>query len=102
MQPKPGTRLRSAVCETEIIVTRSPKHDVQIRCGGHSVIGPNQEKPSGIELSADHASGTQMGKRLADAESGLEVLCAKGGKGSVTVDSRPMIAKETKALPASD
>jgi hypothetical protein len=34
--------------------------------------------------------------------SGLEVLCTKGGKGSLAIGGRPIGAKEAKKLPASD
>jgi hypothetical protein len=43
-----------------------------------------------------------MGKRFADEETGLEVLCVKPGAGTLTVDGRPIGAKEAKKLPASD
>ena len=39
---------------------------------------------------------------FADDVSGLEVLCTKGGKGSLSIDGREIGAKEAKKLPASD
>ena len=34
MDLKPGTRLASAVCETEVVVVKAPAADVDLRCGG--------------------------------------------------------------------
>jgi hypothetical protein len=31
---KPGTRLRSQVCSTEVIVVRPPTAEIQLTCGG--------------------------------------------------------------------
>jgi len=64
---------------------------------------PNAEsKPEGKTLSPDFAEGSQMGKRYADDETGLEVLCVKAGAGTLSVGGRPIGAKEAKKLPASD
>ena len=35
MRLKPGTRLRSQVDATEVIVIRAPDGDVVVACGGH-------------------------------------------------------------------
>jgi hypothetical protein len=61
-----------------------------------------EAKPAGLAMSGDHAEGTQPGKRFADDVTGLEVLCTKGGKGSLSLGGRPIGAKEAKKLPASD
>ena len=52
--------------------------------------------------AADRAGGTQAGKRFTDEDTGLEVLCSKGGAGSLSVDGREIGVKEAKKLPASD
>jgi hypothetical protein len=31
---KPGTRLRSAVCTTEVMVIQAPTSELDVRCGG--------------------------------------------------------------------
>ena len=43
-----------------------------------------------------------MGKRFADEGSGIEVLCSKGGAGSLAIDGQALGAKDAKKLPASD
>ena len=60
------------------------------------------ERVAGLALAAEHAAGTAMGKRFADDASGLEVLCVKGGAGSLALDGRPLGLREAKKLPASD
>ena len=54
------------------------------------------------EAAPDHASGSQLGKRYVDAETGLEALCSKSGAGSLSIDGRPLTLKEAKKLPSSD
>lgn len=102
MELKPGSRWKSAVCDTEVVVVRSTANPVTLECGGHAMIAHAEAKPAGLSVSADHAAGTQAGKRFADDVSGLEVLCTKGGAGSLSIDGRPIGAKEAKKLPASD
>ena len=46
--------------------------------------------------------GTQLGKRYADEELGLEILCTKGGDGSLSVGETVLDVKGAKPLPASD
>jgi hypothetical protein len=99
---KPGSRWKSAVCDTELVVVRPPKSAVELECGGHPVIPHAQDKPADAVLSPDHAAGSAAGKRYADPESGLEVLCSKGGAGSLSIDNQPIGAREAKKLPASD
>jgi len=102
MELKPGSRWKSAVCDTEVVVVRATQPKVALECGGHTMVAHAEAKPAGLTLSADHAAGTQPGKRFADDVSGLEVLCTKGGKGSLSIDGRAIAAKEAKKLPASD
>ncbi len=95
---KPGTRLKSAACETEVMVIRCG--DGTIECGG----APMDEAKSAeaAALSADHSNGTLMGKRYVDAAGKFELLCVKPGKGSLSVDGVALVTKDAKPLPASD
>ena len=102
MELKPGSRWKSAVCDTEVVVVRATAGDISLECGGHPMMAHADAKPAGLTLSDAHAGGTQPGKRFADEVSGLEVLCTKGGKGSLAIGGRPIGAKEAKKLPASD
>ena len=102
MELRPGGRAKSAVCDTEIVVVKAGSPGSVISCGGHPMVVFGAEKPSGLELVEGQANGSAVGKRYIDEESGAEVLCAKGGAGSLSINGRPLAAKETKALPASD
>ena len=102
MDLKPGSRWKSAVCDTEVVVVRAPASPVTLECGGHPMIPYADAKPAGLTLAEDRALGAQPGKRFADDASGLEVLCTKGGAGSLSIDGREFGVKEAKKLPASD
>lgn len=45
---------------------------------------------------------TLIGKRYADEELGLEVLCTKPGANALSVGDQPLQIKGAKPLPASD
>ena len=95
---KPGTRLKSGTCDTEVMVIRCG--DGQIQCGGAPMA---ETKPDTVgEPSADHAGGTLMGKRYVDAAGTFELLCVKPGKGSLSIDGVALATKDAKPLPASD
>jgi hypothetical protein len=102
MQVKPGARLKSQVCDTQIVIVKAPAADVDLRCGGVPVIEAAASPGDGVALAADHSEGTLLGKRYADDELGLEILCSKGGKGSLSIGETRLEVKGTKALPSSD
>ncbi|OAN58242.1 hypothetical protein [Sphingobium sp. TCM1] len=102
MQLKPGSRWKSAVCDTEVVVVRPPKCDVVLECGGAPMVAKDAPVPEGLELSADLAGGTSVGKRYFSDAIGIEVLGSKAGKGSLSANGVPLALKEAKALPASD
>jgi hypothetical protein len=103
MELKPGSRWKSAVCTAEVVVVRAPAAPASLECGGAPMIAASAERPvAGVEIAPAHAAGSLLGKRYADAESGLEALCAKPGAGSLSVDGRPMAVKDAKKLPSSD
>ncbi|AYJ85069.1 hypothetical protein D3Y57_03240 (plasmid) [Sphingomonas paeninsulae] len=102
MELKPGSRWKSAVCTTEVVIVRPSKGSVSLECGGHPMVALADTAPTGLELSPDFSGGTSVGKRYFDDEAGIEVLGSKPGKGTLGVDGRPLTIKEAKALPASD
>ncbi len=102
MQLKPGSRLASQVCATELIVVKAPADDVDIRCGGAPVVAAGTDADAGLSLSADFSDGTAMGKRYSDDDLGLEVLCTKPGDGSLSLGDAPLLQKDAKPLPSSD
>ena len=102
MQVKVGNRLRSAVCDTEVIVTRAPAKELELTCGGHPMVPMGTEPPGGLSLDPAAGDGTQLGKRYADEGVGLELLVTKAGKGSLAIDGAALQIKEAKKLPTSD
>jgi hypothetical protein len=101
MELKPGMRLSSGVCTTEVVVVRPPSSDVDLRCGGQPMY-PKGGAPTTGALDPDHSEGTLIGKRYFDEATGLELLCTKGGEGSLSVGSERLHLKDAKALPSSD
>lgn len=97
-----GTRLRSAVCTTEVMVVAAPSDDLELTCGGAPMIGMDEEPPAGGTVSPDAAEGTALGKRYTNEAGDLEVLCTKAGEGSVGVSGELLVQKDAKALPSSD
>ncbi|MGQ0433665.1 MAG: hypothetical protein ACT452_14795 [Microthrixaceae bacterium] len=102
MQLRPGLRLESATCDTQVVVVKTPKDvdDVDVRCGGE----PLREIDSGGDRLAISLEGepTLLGKRYADDELGLELLCTQGGDGALSIGDTPLLVKGAKPLPSSD
>ena len=95
---KPGTKLKSAVCDTEVMVIKTGGG--QIECGGAPMAEAKPATPG--ELSPDRSGGTLMGKRYVDPDGKYELLCTKPGKGSLSADGVALSTKDAKPLPASD
>lgn len=98
---RPGMRLQSSVCETEVVVVRAPVEPAALECGGAPVVAlgiEHERRP----LDPSHSNGTAIGKRYADEVLGLELLCTKGGQGSLAIAGVPLPAKDAKSLPSSD
>ena len=98
---KNGARLRSQVCDTQVIVVRSADSLDDLRAGGAPMIPLDEAVDTTLSLDADCAEGTQMGKRYVD-EAGAELLVTKAGKGSLSIGTSPLKVKDAKPLPASD
>jgi hypothetical protein len=98
---KPGTRLKSAVCDTQVMVIKSDGGEHDLRCGGAEMVDMAAEAAGGA-VDAAFAEGSMMGKRYVNEDESLEFLCTKGGKGSLSLDGAPILAKQAKALPTSD
>ena len=103
MKLKPGTRLRSQVDDTEIIVVRWPTDDLGVACGGQPMIDVAAEPEPGLAAAGDHAEGTQLGKRYTlGGDAAVELLVTKPGKYGLSINEAPLVLKEAKPLPASD
>jgi hypothetical protein len=101
---KPGLRLKSAVCSTEVMVIRAPAGEAHLSCGGAEMLAVSQSAPAPAQACLDpaHAEGSLIGKRYVDTEERFELLCTKGGQGSLSLNGAPLSVKQAKALPSSD
>jgi hypothetical protein len=102
MELKSGSRWRSAVSDVEVIVVRAPSGPWTWECGGQPMVPHGADKPAGLTIDPMHAEATAVGKRFADEESGVEVLCTKAGEGSLSIDGVALPMKGAKPLPSSD
>jgi hypothetical protein len=102
MDLKAGTKLFSSSDGTEVVVVKAPSASVELWCGGHRMVVKGEPPIDGATVDPAHGDGTQIGKRYADEELGLEVLCTKGGEGSLSVGDKPLLRKDAKPLPSSD
>uniref|UniRef100_A0ABX1PKN4 Uncharacterized protein n=2 Tax=Aromatoleum anaerobium TaxID=182180 RepID=A0ABX1PKN4_9RHOO len=98
---KAGTRLKSAICDTEVMVIRTRPAEMLLCCGGIEMIAMDGGKSAGQPDPA-FAQGTLVGKRYVDEQDTTELLCTKGGKGSLSLDGQVLAVKQAKALPSSD
>ena len=51
-QYKPGVRLRSAVCTTEVVVIAAPLADITLSCGGAPLLAEGDAAAAGVALDA--------------------------------------------------
>jgi hypothetical protein len=98
---KPGMRLRAASSTAEVIVVRLPSDptaaidvlidDAPLTDEQPDAATPTQEGPA-IEL----------GKRYVDDATGIELLCARAGTGTLSCNGHVMVLRSAKPLPSSD
>ena len=102
MMLRPGLKLHSAVCDAQVVVVKAPADAVEVGCGGAPMLEDGQAGDAAASLDASLGDGPQLGKRYADDDLGLELLCTRAGSGALTVDGRPLLLKGAKPLPSSD
>jgi hypothetical protein len=99
---KAGSRFKSAVCDTQVMVIKAPAGDFDLRCGGAEMSAATAAAGQGAQVDPAHAGGTLIGKRYVNADESVELLCTKGGQGSLSLNATPMEVKQAKQLPSSD
>lgn len=100
-QLKPGLKLKSAVCDAEVMVIK-PGNAQSLTCGGLPMLAPGETATADGEPAADQMQGCQVGKRYVSEDQALELLCVKAGTGSLAADGTSLQTKEAKKLPSSD
>lgn len=102
MELRPGLRLESATCDTQVVVVKAPKDaaDIDVRCGGKPM---REHGAGGNQLPiAGEGDATLLGKRYAEDDLGVELLCTQGGDGALSIGDQPLLVKGAKPLPSSD
>jgi len=101
MELRAGQKLHSAVCDAQVVVVRAPAEAVELGCGGVPMLDDGAESDAAT-LDPSLGDGPLMGKRYADEEAGLELLCTRPGAGALTLNGAPLVVKGAKPLPSSD
>ena len=102
MNLKPGARLFSAVCATEMITVKAPAGEVDITIGGVAPVLSAADRDGSSVATEGHAGGAAMGKRYVDETETVELLCTKAGAGVPAIGGQLLEIKGAKPLPASD
>ena len=102
MTLKPGARLFSAVCTTEMIAVKAPPGEVDVTIGGVAPVGSVAGRDGSGSVADGHGGGAAMGKRYVDQDKTIELLCTKPGDGLPALNGQLLALKEAKALPSSD
>ena len=97
---KAGGRFKSAVCDTQVMVIKAPAGEFALACGGAEMVAPAAAGAGALDPAL--TGETLIGKRYVNADESLELLCTKGGKGTLTLDGTPLEIKQAKQLPSSD
>lgn len=97
-QLKAGSRLKSAVCDAEVMIVKPGKGEVALTCGGAPMSAGGEKTALNPELMG----GCQIGKRYVNKDQSLEILCVKAGKGSLAANGEVLGIKDAKKLPSSD
>ena len=95
---KPGTKLNSVVCDTQVMIIRGT--DAVVECGGAPMA--DHEPTDAGSVDTAFSRGSQMGKRYVDEAGTVELLCVKPGKGSLSIEGVALNSKDAKPLPSSD
>jgi hypothetical protein len=100
---RPGTRLKSTVCQTEVVVVKPPNDGAALlRCGGAELVAASEAAPTGGSLDPALSGGTLLGKRYIDDVTAVELLCTRQGEGTLTIADRILEIKAAIALPTTD
>ena len=95
---KPGTKLKSAVCDTEVMVIKGSGQVGE--CGGSLMVDEAPAEKGAV--NSNFAEGTKVGKRYVNSDGSVELLCVKAGAGSLAIDGEILNTKDAKPLPSSD
>lgn len=98
MNLTPGLKLRSAASAAQIIVIRG-SGDVDLTLAGAPVSADEAGLPPG---GGTGTSPLLVGKRYADPDDTVELLCTMPGDGPLLCDGVELAERVAKSLPSSD
>jgi len=96
----PGSRLRSQVCSTEVIVVRCGASPTELTCGGSPMVPVDGSAVLSGQPVAGLDGGNELGKRYSNGT--IEVLVTKPGVGSIAAGGTVLEAQQARTLPSSD
>jgi hypothetical protein len=99
---KAGARFKSAVSDAQVMVVKAPAGEWMLACGGVEMVGATATPEGAAALDAGDAGEVLIGKRYVNADESLELLCTKGGKGTLSLNGAALEIKQAKQLPSSD
>ncbi len=99
MDLKPGQRLKSAVCDAEVMIIKAVAGD-ELTCGGTPMASDAPDAKG--DGNPDQMHGCLIGKRYVNEAETIEALCVKSGDGSLYCNGDELMTKDTKKLPSSD
>jgi len=99
---KAGGRFKSAVSDVQVMVIKAPAGEHALGCGGVPMLGGTETAPEGVQIDAGDSGETLIGKRYVNEDESLELLCTKGGKGTLSLNGTALEVKQAKQLPSSD
>lgn len=103
MKLRVGQTLSSPVDSTTVIVVRAPSADVELTCAGVPMRDGKSGGPAPVGTAdPTQMGGSQLGKRYAVDELGLELLCTKAGEGTLAANGTAISLRAAKPLPTSD
>lgn len=97
---KAGSRFKSAVSDAQVMVVKAPAGEHDLLCGGADMIAPTAA--AGGTPDAGDGGEVLIGKRYVNEDESIELLCTKGGKGTIVFNGTPLDIKQAKQLPSSD
>jgi hypothetical protein len=100
MRLTPGSRLRSQVCTTEVIVVRGDDLTSDLTCGGVPMVPASGPATTTGTPLPGFDGGNLIGKRYGHGS--LEVLVTKQGVGSIAVGTTLLEPQQARSLPSSD
>lgn len=97
---KAGGRFISATSDAQVMVIKAPAGEYELSCGGVPMVTGGAATPA--PLDANDSGEVLIGKRYVNADESLELLCTKGGKGTLALNGTTLEIKQAKQLPSSD